>query len=86
MALSSAEKQRAYRERQRSKIVELTSAANVIEVGNVTEEARRIIKLYGIDQMTANQRKQIAAHLLAAWFPEFLDINFLAVLFKHLEA
>jgi hypothetical protein len=89
MAISSADKQRAYRERQRQKLLELSSASNVTNSGNVTDieiltEARRILSDSGCNELKAQEKKQLAGHLLADWFPEYLDINILGVLHMYI--
>lgn len=88
MAISPAEKQRAYRARQREKFLELSSAGNVTGIGNVTDieiikEARRILEESGCDALSLQHRKQLAGHLLTIFFPEFLDINILGVMLTH---
>lgn len=83
MALTPAEKQKAYRERQQQKIIELSAPGNVTE-SEIKKEAQRILKEFGCDLLRADEKKQLAGHLIAEWFPEFLDINVLAVM--HTQA
>lgn len=82
MALSSADKQRSYRERQRNYLKQL-------ETGNVTEnsvhlQAKTIVDSFGIDQMDIDSRSYFVGFLIGRLCSELKKEYVIAGLFDSI--